>query len=51
MKKFIVTEEVLIGILKYLHTRPYQEVVNLIQVIQKVEELKEEETESGKELR
>ncbi len=39
MKKFIVTEEVLIGILKYLHTRPYQEVVNLIQVIQKVEEL------------
>ena len=42
MKKFIVTEEVLIGILKYLHTRPYQEVVNLIQVIQKVEELKDE---------
>ncbi len=39
MKKFVVAEEVLIGILKYLHTRPYQEVVNLIQAIQSAEKI------------
>jgi len=42
MKNYIITEDVLLAILKYLHTHPYQEVVNLIQRVQQVEEIKEE---------
>ena len=42
MKKFIVPEEVLVSVLKYLHTRPYQEVAQLIQKIQQVEEVKDD---------
>ena len=41
MKEFNVPEETLIGVLKYLHTRPYQEVVGLIQTVQQAKEIKE----------
>lgn len=40
MKKFIITEEVLNGILQYLMTRPYQEVAKGIEALQKLEEKK-----------
>lgn len=41
MKEFILSEETLLTVLKYLHTRPYQEVVGLIQVIQQAKEVKD----------
>jgi hypothetical protein len=43
MKKFIITEEILAGILQYLVTRPYQEVATGIQTLSKLEEIKQEE--------
>ena len=48
MKKYVVTEELLTGIVKYLYLRPYQEVAGLIQAIQTASvEYKEPEPESG----
>ncbi len=43
MKEFTIPEETLIGVLKYLHTRPYQEVVGLIQAVQQAKEIKDED--------
>ena len=39
MKKFIITEEVLVGLLNYLSAKPYNEVKDAIHVLSTLEQL------------
>lgn len=48
-KKYIISEEVLLGILNYLKTRPFQEVCGAIPVLSNLPELKKEEAEKTEE--
>lgn len=43
-KKFIITEEILNGIVQYLASKPYGEVAEGIQALSTLEEIKEEKT-------
>lgn len=42
MKKFIITEEVLSNLVKYLASKPYAEVAQGIQALSKLEEFPQE---------
>lgn len=43
MKQYKISEEILMSILGYLKTRPYQEVFSAIPVLQSLEEIREEQ--------
>lgn len=47
MKKYIITEELLLNILKYMQTRPYMEVAKGIQELSNLEEIPQKEAKDA----